>query len=114
MQRTREEHLLLLERSRLCVSLQMADLAGRSQDLIPFWVLLPWHNFRIARSVANLAPEGGRMESSFHLDLVLIEPAQFPPQRPPLSGKLRNDFFLGDHAKAAIDDQVKSGHREKV
>jgi peptidoglycan/LPS O-acetylase OafA/YrhL len=23
-------------------------------------------------------------------------------------------FFLGDHPKAAIDDQVKSGHREKA
>jgi hypothetical protein len=23
-------------------------------------------------------------------------------------------YFLGDHAKAAIDDRVKSGHREKA
>jgi hypothetical protein len=34
-----------------------------------------------------------------------------------LSKKSPNDGvneFLGDHPKAAIDDQVKSGHREKA
>jgi hypothetical protein len=30
-----------------------------------------------------------------------------------IDGK-RIPYFLGDHPKAAIDDQVKSGHREKA